>query len=79
MLIAMPYLFMRKPLALGMCVVWVALSTAGCATVSETVQEHPKTVSGAIAGVAGGAVIGGLLTKSATGAVVGSLVGGRAA
>lgn len=67
----------RKPLAL-LCVALVALSTGGCATVQETVQEHPKTVIGATAGTAGGALLGGLVFKSAAGAVVGGLVGGLA-
>jgi hypothetical protein len=67
----------RKPLAL-LCVVLVAFATGGCATMQETVQEHPKTVIGAAAGTAGGALLGGLVFKSAAGAVVGGLVGGLA-
>ena len=49
----------QKLLALGMCLVLVVVSFTSCATMEETVQEHPKAVMGGAAGAAGGALLGG--------------------
>lgn len=68
----------RKFVALGLCCVLILVSFVSCATVEQTVQERPKTVIGAAAGVAGGALLGGLIFKSAGGAIVGGLLGGLA-
>ena len=68
----------RQVLALGLCCILILGSFVGCATVEETVQERPKTTIGAAAGVAGGALLGGLIFKSAGGAIIGGLLGGLA-
>jgi outer membrane lipoprotein SlyB len=68
----------QQYIALGLCMMLVAVSAVGCSTVEETVRERPKTTVGAAAGVAGGALLGGLIFKSATGAIVGGLLGGLA-
>ena len=68
----------QKLLACGICLVLVAVSFVGCATVEQTVRENPKTAAGAATGAAGGALLGGLVFRGATGAVVGGLLGGLA-
>lgn len=69
---------MRRLLAGGLCCILVLVSFVGCATVEESVRDNPKAVVGAAAGVAGGALLGGLIFKSAGGAIIGGLLGGLA-
>ena len=51
--------------------VTLSLVASGC----ETVSEHRTTAIGTGAGAAGGAVIGGLISRNTTGVVVGGLLG----
>lgn len=69
----MPYR-LRKMLAAGVCLLLVLTAFSGCATL----EENPRTTTGAAVGAVGGAVIGGVAFKSTTGAVVGGLLGGLA-
>ncbi len=64
-----------RPLSGCLVVVLITmLALTGC----ETIQENPKTAVGAGVGVAGGAVLGGLIGRGTTGVVVGGLLGGLA-
>ena len=65
---------MRHLATLLILVITVSLGGAGCATIS----EHEKTAIGAGAGAAGGALIGGLISRNTTGVVVGGLIGALA-
>lgn len=65
---------MRPLSALLVLVFVVALGAAGC----QTMSEHQKTTIGAGAGAAGGALVGGLISRNTTGVVVGGLVGALA-
>ena len=49
-----------------------ALSTAGCANMSQTQQ---RTVTGAAGGAAGGAIIGAIAGNAGMGALIGGAVG----
>ncbi len=61
-----------RSIARAMVVVLAAtLGISGCAAV----QENPKTATGAGVGAAGGALIGGLASRSVGGAVAGGLLG----
>jgi surface antigen len=59
------------------CVVALLIATMGLSG-CETIQENPKTAIGAGVGVAGGAVLGGLIGHGTTGVVIGGLLGGLA-
>ena len=65
---------MRHLATVLVLVITVSLGSAGCATIS----EHQKTAIGAGAGAAGGALIGGLISRNTTGVVVGGLIGALA-
>lgn len=65
---------MRLMAGLLVVVLTATVGLAGC----ETIQENPKTSIGAGVGVAGGAVLGGLIGRDTTGVVVGGLLGGLA-
>ncbi|MFQ5847339.1 MAG: glycine zipper domain-containing protein [Candidatus Methylomirabilales bacterium] len=65
----------RQALALGLCVLLVAGSAVGCASLQQKVREHPGAVVGAAAGAAGGLLLGGLIFNSTAGALAGGLLG----
>jgi|ERR1051326_5850575 hypothetical protein len=65
---------MRQLSLLLVLILMVSLGSAGCATVT----EHEKTTIGAGAGAAGGALVGGLISRNTTGVVVGGLIGALA-
>ncbi len=65
---------MRSVSMLLILLMAVSLGSAGC----ETISEHQKTAIGAGAGAAGGALIGGLISRNTTGVVVGGLLGSLA-
>ncbi|MBI2876829.1 MAG: hypothetical protein HYY20_08110 [Candidatus Tectomicrobia bacterium] len=67
---------LRQTLATGLCLMLIAISSLGCAELERKIRENPKTAIGAATGVAGGALLGGLIYKNTTGAVVGGLLGG---
>ena len=68
----------RQVLALVLCVVLLATSTLGCASLEQSVRENPGTVVGAAAGAAGGLLLGGLIFHSTAGALAGGLIGALA-
>lgn len=68
----------RQALALGLCVIMIAVSTLSCAELGQKVREHPKAAIGAAAGTAGGLLLGGMIFRSTTGALLGGLLGGLA-
>lgn len=58
----------------GVAALVVIVGLTGC----QAVREHPRTSAGAGVGAAGGAVVGGLISRNTTGVVVGGLLGALA-
>jgi surface antigen len=69
---------MRPTSAVLASVLVATVALSGCGRAVETVRQHPEATIGAGAGIAGGALIGGLITQRPTGAIVGGLLGGLA-
>jgi len=65
---------MRHLATLLLLIMTVTLAGAGCTTIA----DHQKTSIGAGAGAAGGAIVGGLVSRNTTGVVVGGLIGALA-
>ena len=67
---------MANRLIMAGCAASLLLGTAGCATDPQTGQQRPTNLGkGALAGGAGGALLGGLIGGNGTGALIGGALG----
>lgn len=70
--------YLRKGIALLLCLILIVGGTVGCVAIEEQVKAHPQTAIGASVGAAVGLLTGGLIFRSATGTLLGGLVGALA-
>jgi len=70
--------YLRKGIALLLCLILIVGGTVGCVAIEEQVKAHPQTAIGAGVGAAVGLLTGGLIFGNATGTLLGGLVGALA-